>query len=94
MISYAWYYLTTGKKRHVVRETELAAFPQQSAICGTGVLSILPSKARWQNDAEGLEERAECASCAKTLEAEHDSVITGRVVKPKNFMKPHPQEVE
>lgn len=74
VIAYAWYYLTSGKKRHVVREAELAAFPQQSAICGTGVLAFLPSKARWHNDAEGLEARDECASCRKTLDKETESL--------------------
>lgn len=74
MIKYAWYYLPTGKKRHVVRQTELAAFPQQNAVCGTMVLAFLPSRARWQNDSEGLEAREECASCAKTLEVENEAM--------------------
>ena len=72
MIVYAWYYLHTGKKRHVVREEELSTFPYQVAICGAGVLSVLPSRARWQNDAEGLEERDECASCRRTLDVENE----------------------
>ena len=74
MIAYAWFYLSTGKKRHVVRQSELVAFPQQNAICGTMVLAFLPPKARWQNDPEGLEAREECASCAKTLEVENEAM--------------------
>jgi len=70
MIAYAWYYIATGKKRHVVRESELKAFPQQNAICGAVVLSFLPPRARWLNDSEGLEARDECASCRRNLEAE------------------------
>lgn len=70
MIAYGWYYLVTGRKRHVVRESELAAFPQQKAICGNTVLAFLPSRARWQNDAEGLSERDECASCRRVLQFE------------------------
>lgn len=75
MIEYSWYYLNTGKKRHVVRILELSAFPQQAAICGTGVLAFLPSKARWQNDSEGLDARDECASCRKTLELEYAAAL-------------------
>jgi len=74
VITYAWYYLLTGKKRHVVREAELVAFPQQNAICGTGVLAFLPTKARWLNDAEGLEAREDCASCVKTLQSEFEAM--------------------
>ena len=69
-IMYSWYYMATGKKRHVVRESELRAFPQQVAICGAGVLAFLPPRARWLNDEEGLESREECASCRRTLDVE------------------------
>lgn len=79
MIAYAWYYLSTGKKRHVVRESQLEAFPQQAAVCGAQVLAFLPSKARWQNDAEGLELRDECASCVRTLQIETDAISTSEI---------------
>lgn len=69
-MTYAWYYLLTGKKCHVVREEELVAFPQQSAICGARVMAFLPTAARWLNDAEGLEARDNCASCTRTLQHE------------------------
>lgn len=78
MIDYEWYYLVTGKKRHVVRVAELAAFPQQSAICGRGVLAFLPTKARWLNDTEGLDLHAdECANCRRILDAERSDQKTG-----------------
>ena len=67
---YAWYYLPTGQRQHVVREPELQQFPNITAICGHQVLSILPSAARWQNDSEGLEARGKCQLCVRILEKE------------------------
>lgn len=69
-IAYAWYYLPTGRKQHVVRESELTEFPCITAICGCQVLSVLPSRARWQNDADGLQSRDKCRACANILEKE------------------------
>jgi hypothetical protein len=66
----AWYYLATGKKRHVVRDDDLIAFPEQTAICGSLVLSFLPDQARWRNDSEGLAVREDCASCLRILQAD------------------------
>lgn len=70
MSTHAWYYLPTGKKSHAVQGNQLAAYPDQNAICGTSVLAFLPVKARWQHDGEGLAARERCATCTRLIEAE------------------------
>jgi hypothetical protein len=67
---YGWYYLRTGKKKHIIRTIDMAATPMQSAVCGCQVLAVLPAAARWQADPEGLAEREQCRQCTAILERE------------------------
>jgi hypothetical protein len=65
---YSWLYLTTGQKQHIIRHADLAKIPMQHAVCGKGVLTLLPAPARWQADPEGLAERGKCKQCLAILE--------------------------
>jgi|EndMetStandDraft_7_1072992.scaffolds.fasta_scaffold65112_2 hypothetical protein len=67
---YDWYYLVTGKKKHVVQLTAFADFPMQSAACGCQVLAALPREARWQADPAVLAQREPCKQCIAILERE------------------------
>lgn len=72
----AWYYLNTGKKKHLIRLEDLAGDIMQSAICGCQILAALPAKARWQADPEGLAVREPCKQCTAILERATD--VQGR----------------
>jgi hypothetical protein len=67
---YGWYYLNTGKKKHVLRVADMAITPMQSAICGCQILAALPAVARWHGDPEGLAQREQCKQCVAILERE------------------------
>lgn len=72
----AWYYLNTGKKKHLIRLEDFTNDVMQSAICGCQVLAALPAVARWHADAEGLASREPCKQCITTLERATD--VQGR----------------
>jgi hypothetical protein len=72
---HAWYYLNTGKKKHILRTADMSATPMQSAICGCQILAALPAIARWQADPEGLIQREQCKQCAAILERETDTHV-------------------
>lgn len=66
-----WFYLNGGQKRHLVCLAEFAGPTvtlMQSAVCGKGVLALLPAPARWQTDPEGLAAREKCKQCQAILE--------------------------
>lgn len=65
-----WHYLPTGQRSHTIRADQLAAYPDQTALCGTSILAFLPPQTRWQNDHEGLAAREHCATCLRLLAAE------------------------
>lgn len=66
----SWFYLPTGQRNHTVLGEQLVGWPDQTAICGTSVLAFLPTRARWQNDPQGLVVRRPCATCLRLLEVE------------------------
>jgi hypothetical protein len=70
MTPYAWFYLNSGKKQHVVRLADMDLRPMQSAICGCQVLAVLPPQAKWHSDQEGLDARGKCKQCTAILERE------------------------
>lgn len=70
MTGATWHYLNTGKKKHLAKAADLARTPMEVAICGTQVMSALPSVAKWHDDEAGLAEREPCKQCITLLEKE------------------------
>lgn len=68
----AWFYLRTGKKKHLIilADKNLPGEPMESAVCGCQVLAALPPRAKWHSDPEGLAEREPCKQCTAILERE------------------------
>jgi hypothetical protein len=67
---YDWFYFNDGQKQHIVRLADLTATPMQSAVCGKGVLALLPASVRWQKQPEGPAAREKCKQCLAILERE------------------------